>query len=216
MDASREIRVVQDAREWPLLPNGEHPKLEEIRDAYQELPKGHPKLTLLWAAKSDFGYWLWLPRSKNYYGSTPKKGMSARVEKVRHNGKEIKIIGYGTKVGEIHGWYNYDEVMSFFSLYFEPEQKKLCFPNTEHFINKLEKGVWRKYQHPGMPDGENGPTNEETEEDQDQYQDQYVGRGRASNRRGRGQGQGRGSQGHGRGNNSYYYSNYRGNRWGRY
>ena len=152
-----------------------------------------------------------MPKSKNYYGSTPKNGMSARVEKVRHNGREFKIIGYGAKVGEIHGWYDYNEVMSFFSLYFEPEQKKLCFPNTEYFSNKLEKGIWKKYQHPGMPEKEHEPLNNDPEVDQDQYQDQYVGRGRASNRRGRGQGQGRGNQG--RGNNNYNdYGNYRGNR----
>ena len=58
MDTSREIRIVQDTREWPPLANGEHPKLEEIRDAYPEIPKGHVKLLLLWAIKSDFGYWL--------------------------------------------------------------------------------------------------------------------------------------------------------------
>ena len=128
---------------------------------------------------------------------------------MRHNGKEKKIIGYGTKVGDIHGWYDYDEVMAFFSMYFEPEQDVLSFPNTEHFINKLEKGVWKKYHHPGMPEEEQ--ENEE-EEEQEQYQDQYIGRGRANNRRGRGPG--RGGQ---RGNNGYYYSNYRGNnRWGRY
>ena len=102
--------------------------------------------------------------------------------------------------------------MSFFSLYFEPEQKMLCFPNTEYFSNKLERGIWKKYQYPGMPEKEYEPLNDDPEADQDQY----VGRGRANNRRGRGQGQGRGNQG--RGNNNYNnYNNYRGNnRWGRY
>ena len=86
--------------------------------------KERQELLFLFAIKSDFGYWLWMPKSKNYYGSTPKNGIAARVEKVRHNGREFRIIGYGSKVGEIHRWYDYNEVMSFFSLYFEPEQKK--------------------------------------------------------------------------------------------
>ena len=201
--------MVQEARIWPPV-NGEHPKLGDARDAHPEIQKGHPKLILLWAAKSDFGYWVWMPKNKNYYGSTPRKGIAARVEKVRHNGKEKKIIGYGTKVGDIHGWYDYDEVMAFFSMYFEPEQEVLSFPNTEHFINKLEKGIWKKYHHLAMPEEEK--QGNEEEEEQEQYQDQYVGRGRANNRRGRGSG--RGGQ---RGNNGYYYSNYIGNnRWGRY
>ena len=62
---------------------------------------------------------------------------------MRINGKEKKIIGYGTKVGDIHGWYNYEEVMTFFTMYFEPEQDVLSFPNTEYFINKLENGNWK-------------------------------------------------------------------------
>ena len=170
--------MVQDAREWTPLVCGSHPKLEEIREAYSDIPIGHPELLFLFARKSDFGYWLWMPTSKNYYGATPKKGIAARVEKVRHNGRVFKIIGYGTKVGEIHGWYDYSEVMGFFQLYFEPEQNRLCFPNTEYFSNKLEKGIWNRYQHPGMPERVFEPQNEEPEADQDQH----AGRGRASNR----------------------------------
>ena len=66
-----------------------------------------------------------MPKSKKYYGATPKQGMAARVEKVRHNGRVFKIIGYGNKVGNIHGWYDYERVMNFFSLYFEPVQTLL-------------------------------------------------------------------------------------------
>ena len=94
--------MVQEARVWPTV-NGEHPKLKDAREAYPDMPKGHPKLILLWADKSVFGYWVWLPKNKNYYGSTPRNGIAARVEKVRINGKEKKIVGYGTKVGDIHG-----------------------------------------------------------------------------------------------------------------
>ena len=91
IEASRDIikAKVQDAREWTPLPCGDHPRLEDIREAYSDIPSGHPELLFLFAIKSEFGYWLWMPKSKNYYGSTPKKGISARVEKVRHNGKEV-------------------------------------------------------------------------------------------------------------------------------
>ena len=144
------------------------------------------------------------------YGATPKKGIAARVEKVRHNGRTFKIIGYGTKVGNIHGWYDYNSVMSFFHLYFEPVQTVLAFPNTENFTNKLDKGIWSRYQHPGMPEIVFAPQNDEPEA----VQDQYPGRGKSSNRRGRGPN--RGYQGYqryqGRGNN------FRGSsgRYGRY
>ena len=78
--------------------------------------------------------------------------------------------------------------MAFFTMYFEPEQDVLSFPNTEYFINKLENGNWKKYHHPNMP--EEDQEKEKEEDEQEQYQDQYIGRGRASNRRGRGPGRG--------------------------
>ena len=76
-----EVRVVQEARIWPPV-NGQHPKLKDAKEAYPDIPKGHPKLLMLWADKSEFGKWVWLPKNKNYYGSTPRNGIAARVEKV--------------------------------------------------------------------------------------------------------------------------------------
>ena len=189
--------MVQEARIWPPV-NGQHPKLKDAKEAYPDIPKGHPKLLMLWADKSEFGKWVWLPKNKNYYGSTPRNGIAVRVEKVRINGRERRIVGYGTRVRDIHCWYDFEEVLAFFSLYFEPDTEDLAFPNTENFIRRLETGRWNTYRHPDMPEEErNGRENEENgqgneqdqyqyEQYQDQYQEQFRGRGRSGNRRGRG------------------------------
>ena len=83
LDESRDTITVQNAREWTPLECGQHPKLEEIREAYSNMPMGHPELLFLFAVKSDFGYWLWMPTSKNYYGvwSHTKKGDSSKSRK---------------------------------------------------------------------------------------------------------------------------------------
>ena len=62
--------------------NEEHPKLKQVKMAHPNIHKDHPKHTLLFAEKSDFGYWLWVPISPNYYGPCPRQGIEARVEKV--------------------------------------------------------------------------------------------------------------------------------------
>ena len=133
--------------------------------------------------------------------------IAARVEKVRIDGREIRIVGYGTRVRDIHCWYDYEEVLAYFSLYFEPVVEDLAFPNTENFTRRLERGRWNTYRHPDMPEeqgnsgdngnvGAEGGNNGNNEQDyqyeqyqdqyQDQYQEQYRGRGRSGGRRGRG------------------------------
>jgi len=121
-------------------------------------------------------------------------------------------VGYGTRVRDIHCWYDYEEVLAFFSLYFEPNQDDLAFPNTENFIRRTERGRWGTYRHPDMPEEERNEEEEQQNEFdqepyQEPYQDQYRGRGRPGGRRGRGPSRGdRGSRG--------YHP--RGGRWGRY
>ena len=65
---------------------------------------------MLSAEFSYFGYWLVAPQKASYIGSTPRSGIPARVEKVRHIGQVVKLIGYGTDVNDIQGWYYYDEL----------------------------------------------------------------------------------------------------------
>ena len=74
-----------------------------------------------------------MPKTKSFCGPIPRNGIAARVEKVSHNGREFKIIGYGTKVGNIQVWYEYNEVMRFFPRFFEPEEEVQSFSNEEYF-----------------------------------------------------------------------------------
>ena len=139
------------------------------------------------------------------------------MEKVRYIGRVFKIIGYGERVGDIHGWYYYDDFMKFFNLYLEPFQELLAFPNTEVFINTPEIGNWDRYQDPRLPERtpRNRNESEEPEADQNPQQASQPGRGRPygrgrepPRRGGGGSGRGRGS-GYGRGfnnnNNNYGY-----------
>ena len=132
----KEVKVeeIQNARKWTPLSTGEHPRLEDIMDIYPDMPEGHPEPLFLFAVRSrNNGYWLWMPKTRNFCGPVPRNGIAARVEKVRHDGKEFKMIGYGTKVGNIQVWYDYKEVMKFFPRFFEPERETQSFSNTEYF-----------------------------------------------------------------------------------
>ena len=129
-----EVEVVQKARVLTPLPSGEHPRKEYISDTHPDIPEGHPEPLYLFAVRSRRnGYWIWMPKTKGFCGPIPRNGIAARVEKVSHDGREFKIIGYGTKVGNIQVWYDYNEVMRFFPRFFEPEEEVQSFSNEENF-----------------------------------------------------------------------------------
>lgn len=152
-DPNKTLDVITVREAGVLVPNsnGDNPKASEILIKYPEIEPSHPPVSMLSAEHSPFEYWIYAPKKRENIGSTHRHGIPARVEKVKHDGKILKLIGYGDNANEIDGWYYYEDFRKYFKTYYEPKQELLRFANSLIFNKEPEVRNWNPYVDPDRP-----------------------------------------------------------------